>query len=110
MSTSAFSTGLSGLNSYQNAMNVSAHNVANALTRGFKPQEAQFSESSSAGSGSTVSVRQGQSGAGSLSLGSGTDLNTEMVNQLQYRNGYTASAKAVKVANQMLGTLINTRA
>ncbi|MBV1777354.1 hypothetical protein KSF73_16660 [Burkholderiaceae bacterium DAT-1] len=93
MSTFAFSTGLSGVQSYQNAMNVSAHNVANALTKGIKPQEAQFRENTS-----TVSVRQGQSGAGGLSLGSGTDLNTEMVNQLQYRNGYSASAKDVKVA------------
>jgi flagellar basal-body rod protein FlgC len=101
MSTSAISTGMSGLQAFQRALDISANNVANTLTAGYKARQANFSESAPSGTGATVSA----------SLGSdGTSLETEMVGQLTYQAGFQASAKLVKASDDMLGSLIDTKA
>ena len=37
-------TGVSGLNSSQNAINITAHNLANVYTNGYVRQQAQFAD------------------------------------------------------------------
>ncbi len=122
MSVSALSAGLSGLNGYQSALNISANNLANAQSTGFQPAQAVFQETSPSGSGVNVVSRGAPAGGVGASAGaasatpdqrgapSGTDISTELVNQLVYQIGFQASAKVIKTADQNLGTLINTTA
>jgi flagellar hook protein FlgE len=114
MTISALGTGLgaalSGLQAFQRAVDITANNVANANTAGFKPQSAQFKESTPSGSG--VSLSNGSAGAGVAadpSAPSGTDLSNELVDLLIYKVGFQASAKAVKTTDGTLGSLLDTK-
>ncbi len=112
---SALSSGLSGMLAHQRALDVSAHNTANASTEGFEPARASFSELPNGGAqaGTSPSTRVTLSASVSAAaayMGSGTDLASEAVNSLTYRLGFEASAKMVKTADQMLGALIDTKA
>ncbi len=132
MSISALSTGLSGMQAFQRALDVTGNNVANADTNGFEPQQAQFQSTN--GGGVSVTATPGSTAAGaassiasasaspsasgsatspqslSSSAPSGTDLVAETVNSLQYKFGFDMSAQVVKTANENLGTLINIQA
>lgn len=115
MSVSALGSAQSGMQGYQRALDISANNVANTLSSGFQPKTASFKESAPSGSGVSVSISaQGASlAAGETEAAdapSGTDLNTEMVNQLVYSNGFDASAAVLKSTDQMLGSLIDIKA
>jgi flagellar basal-body rod protein FlgC len=103
MTLSALGTGLSGMQGYQRALDISANNVANTLSTGYQATQAQFQEASPAGSGVNVSNQ-------AASPSSSTNLTDEMVNQVIYKTGFEASAQVVKVSDQMLGTLVNTLA
>ncbi|MET3116755.1 flagellar hook protein FlgE [Undibacterium sp. GrIS 1.8] len=107
MSISALQTGLSGLQSYQRALDSSAHNIANANTNGFQPQQVQFQEATNGGVNSSITSFSNSSGATAPSATSGTDLATELVQSLEYKAGFDFSAKIVKTADQVLGTLFN---
>jgi flagellar hook protein FlgE len=109
MSISSLGTGLSGLNAYQDALTVSANNVANSLTNGFAPKDAKFTSTAPGGVNVTAQPNPGTAPA-SASAPSGTNLTDEMVNQLTYKAGFEANAQVVKTSDQMLGTLINTKA
>lgn len=108
MSLPALSAGVSGLNANQQALGVAAHNVANASTQGFQPQQATFQEASPAGSGVTLSAR-GRGLAASESV-SGTDLASELTNSLVYKAGFDLSAKVVQAADERSGILIDIKA
>lgn len=110
MTISALGVGMSGLQSYQRALDISANNVANALTTDFQSQQATFQDASPAGSGVSVINQTVAPGTTPVSndAPSGTDLATEMVNQLVDRIGFEASAKTVKTSDQILGTLVDT--
>jgi flagellar hook protein FlgE len=111
MSISALNAGLSGMKSYQTALDTSAHNVANASTNGFKPQTVQFQEQVNGGVQTNISQAGAQAAANAQGdASSETDLTSEIVNQIQYQAGFNFSAKMVKTADQMLGTLINLKA
>ncbi len=109
MSTSAIGTGLSGLNTYLQAISVTANNVANANTSGFQPQQALFQENSPAGSGVHLSDAVSANSSTLTSAPSGTDVAAEMVNLLMYKIGFQASAKVVTTSDQQLGRLIDTK-
>ncbi|MBA5689172.1 flagellar basal body protein [Rugamonas apoptosis] len=117
MSIAALSAGLSGLNTSQRALDSTAHNVANASTQGFKPQQVQFQEASPAGSGVTLSQQaRAQAAAtpaatsGALQGDSGTDLAKETTDALVYKAQFDLSAKVIKTTDQTLGSLINIKA
>ncbi|MFZ6774330.1 flagellar basal body rod C-terminal domain-containing protein [Undibacterium sp. SXout7W] len=105
MSISALNTGLSGLKAYERALDSSAHNVANTNTANFSPENVSFQESNTGGVVANIS-REGLAAASA----SGTDLNTETVKSLEYKAGFDVSAKLVKTADEVLGTLINIKA
>lgn len=110
MSIPALNSGLSGMLAFQRGLDTSANNIANAQTNGYKPQQASFKEGSNGGV-STVVSGNGSNGTSATSAEtSGTDLATEMVNSLVYKAGFDASAKIVKTADQMLGTLVDIQA
>ena len=114
MSISALNAGLSGIQSNQRALGISADNVANDLTTGYQPQRAVFQATAPVGSSVTASNPAPALGAtppsGAAAAASGTNLPDEMVNQLTYQLGVEASAKVVKVSDATLGTLLNTLA
>ncbi|MBI3286351.1 MAG: hypothetical protein HYZ65_16095 [Burkholderiales bacterium] len=107
MSISALNSGLSGMSAYQRALDSSAHNVANANTAGFTPQQVNFQESQSGGVTVTIS-KQGNSIA--TQDASGTDLTSELVYAIQYKADFDLSAKLVKTSDDILGTLIDIKA
>jgi flagellar hook protein FlgE len=105
MSLSALNTGLSGLKAYQGALDSSAHNIANAGTPGFSPQQATFQEANTGGVLVTIS-QQGST----ASKESSTDLADELVNSMQDQLGFDFSAKIIKTMDAVLGTLIDIKA
>lgn len=128
MAINGLNIGASGLQAYQRALDISANNVANALTNNFQPRQPQFQESAPAGVVVTLSPAgnqianavNGGNAAGNTSNGaatpndedlpSGTDLTTEIVNQIQYQAGFNFSAKVVQANDEILGTLLDLRA
>lgn len=105
MSTTA---GLSGLYTNQQALGVSAHNIANANTQNFQPQQANFQEAQPAGSGVTLSV-QGRGMARAEGLSS-EDLATDITNALVYKQSFALNAKVIQFENERVGTLIDIKA
>ncbi|MFZ4527054.1 MAG: flagellar basal body protein [Undibacterium curvum] len=113
MITNALNNGLSGMRAAQSALDVSSHNIANMNTQGFKPQQIVQSENSTGGVSTAVRAPAAESAdtAGKPeAAASGTDAATEMVNSLQFRATFDLNAKMVKTADEMLGTLVNTKA
>lgn len=110
MSLSAIGSGLSGMQAFQRALDVTANNVANVSTNGFRPQQASFQAVAGGGVNATASANSAQQGTVASGTPSGTDLVAETVKSLQYKYGFDASAQVVKTANETLGTLINLKA
>ena len=106
MSISALSSGLSGMIGYQTALDSGTHNIANANTGGFSPEQASFNENATGG----VVVNLNHAADSAPSDPSGTDLANEMVNSIQYQAGFDINAQMVKTADQVLGTLVNIKA
>ena len=115
MSVSALNIGITSLRAYQRALDISSHNIANANTAGFQPEQAQFQEAIAGGV--VVNISQNGSVASGFtvsselaSVTSGTDLATELINTIQFKAGFQFSAKIVKAADDVLGTLIDIHA
>ena len=107
MAVGALGIGLSALQSYQVAINVTSNNIANGNTNGFVPMRADFHETSPGGSGVYATISSEASAAADSEQPSETDLATEAVNLLDYKNGYLANAKSVQTQSDILGTLLN---
>ncbi|CAN5748213.1 hypothetical protein BH11PSE12_BH11PSE12_07640 [soil metagenome] len=108
----AISAGLSGLHAYQRALDMTSHNIANAGTAGFTPEQANFHEAHNAGVVVNISNDGNTEAHISSALqqnisGSGTELAREIVNTLTYKVGFDLSIKLIKTSNAMLGTLID---
>jgi flagellar hook-associated protein FlgK len=106
--TSAASTGLSGLRAAQLRLDVSAHNVANAQTPGFQRQQVQQATQPAAGG---VSSQVGQEPA---SVAQGPDgfnrLAEDIVEQRVSLYSFTANLRTVQTQDAMLGALLDVRA
>lgn len=110
MAISALNTGLSGMKAYQGALDSSANNVANALTKAYQPQVASFQEAPTSGVRVSISKESQELAAQeNLDRPSGTDLATEITNSLQYKAGFELSAKVVKTADEVLSSLLDIR-
>ncbi|WP_295994021.1 flagellar basal body protein [Rugamonas sp.] len=111
MGFAALSTGVSALSATQRAQDVSAHNIANASTRGFQPQQANFQESAPAGNGVSLSTSaRALSAADAGDNGGGSNLSVDVTNSLVYKAQFNAAAAVVKTADSTLGSLIDTKA
>lgn len=89
---------LSGMQSAQTRVAVSAHNVANLLTEDFRPQ--RVVQTSLASGGSTARVEQSR-GRSEVSLAS------EIVGQIQASAQYSASARVFAVGSEIRGQLLD---
>ncbi|MFZ6719544.1 flagellar basal body rod C-terminal domain-containing protein [Undibacterium sp. Ji49W] len=110
MSVSALNSGLSGLKAYASALDSSGHNVANASTAGFVPQQVSFQEQPAGGVTATISKEGASLASQNPADSSGTDLASEIVQSIQFKAGFDLSAKIIKTADQVLGTLIDIQA
>lgn len=108
MAISSLSIGVSGMKAYQGALDSSANNVANALTKGYQVQVASFQENSNGGVRVSISKESQELAAQeNQDKLSSTDLATEITNSLQYKAGFELSAKMVKVADEVLSSLLD---
>jgi flagellar basal-body rod protein FlgC len=99
----------SGLLAAQYELAVSANNIANADTPGYKAQRADLVDIS--GGGVAVAGTTADPAPGPIlpdgSQGSNVDLASEVVNTIQASTLYTANAVVFRTADQMYGTLLN---
>jgi flagellar hook protein FlgE len=88
---------LSGMNAAQTALGVSAHNIANANTAGFRRQ--QVSQTAAPGGGVATTWTQASE--------AGAALETDMVDQLVAKNAFLANLAVFRASNKMLGALVD---
>lgn len=91
------SIALSGMNAAQLGLRVSAHNIANADTPGFRRQQALHETAVPAGVQSSV-VRAPVAGAA---------LEADVVGQLQAKNAFLANLAVFRTAQRLSGTLLD---
>jgi flagellar basal-body rod protein FlgC len=98
----------SGMKAAETRLSVSANNVANADTPGFKASRVDTVELSGGGV-QTVISRDNSAGPANPdgSEGSNVDLAAEQVAMVRDATYYAANAAVVKVANRMLGSLLD---
>jgi len=112
---SAVHSALSGLAAYAKQIEVTAHNVANVNTNGFKKSRTEFV---SVATGGVLPVMQKDNSAGPMVLNntgyspvqvelSNVDLGEETVNQILAQRGFEANLKTIKTADDMLGTILD---
>ena len=118
MSVNGLNTSLSGLDANQFRIGVSANNVANVNTDGFKASEVQTTDAAyvnDIGQGTRVAATYAPNRPGPVALDatapggtreqSNTDMVREMTNQMSAQNAYGANiamARTVDAANQTL--------
>lgn len=90
-------TAVSGLHAAQARLSVSAHNIANAATPGFRRQQLALSTDAGGGVAATV-VRAPEPGAA---------LERDVVDQLQARHEFAANLAVFRTADRMTGTLLD---
>jgi flagellar basal body rod protein FlgC len=114
---SAIHTALSGLSAFGKQLDVSAHNVANVNTDGFKSSRTEFVE---AQSGGVLPVVQKDNSAGPSVLKdtaegprqvelSNVDLGQEVASQIIAQRGFEANLRTLKTADTMLGSILDTK-
>ena len=90
---------LSGMAAAQSALDASAHNIANLATPGFRREHVQQA---------TMAGLAGVASARGRAAQARTDVEADMVGQLQAKNAFIANLAVFKAADGMLGTLLDT--
>ncbi len=112
---SAIHTALSGLTAFAKQIEVSANNVANVNTDGFKKSRTEFVEMEPSGvlpvvqkdnSAGPAVLRDTASGPTQVEL-SNVDLGEEAVNQIVAQRGFEANLSTLKTADDMLGSILD---
>ena len=109
--SSVYASALSGLLHQSRRMEVSAHNVANVHTSGFRVSRAVAQEAPSGGV--TTQITQTTDTApllladGELHIGSNTDLATEVVTQISARAAYGANLAVLEAAQESEEALLD---
>lgn len=110
------SSSLSAISAFQKRMSVTANNVANVDTDGFKKSRVNLSEGSNGGVEASIqqidtpgypketirndTIEEVES--------SNVDLAEELTDMIVTETGYTANLKTVKAQDEMLGSLMDT--
>lgn len=111
----AINSGLSALNAMTAKMGAAAENVANLSTKGYKAAKVEIV---SDGRGGVTAETTRDTSAGPFALDpdtggavemSNVDLAQEMVGMMVTRRSYEANVKAIKTADEMLGTILDLR-
>ena len=111
----AIHSALSGLIAFSTQIGVTAHNVANVNTNGFKKSQTELIAQEAGG---VLAVIQKNESAGPAILNdtsygpaqlelSNVDLGEETVNRIIGQRGFEANIQAIKTADDMLGTLLD---
>jgi flagellar hook protein FlgE len=88
---------LSGISAAQTALGVSAHNLANLSTTGFRRQ--QLTQSVAADGGVTTSLHEARQ--------PGSDMASDLVSQLAAKHQFLANLAVFKAGDRMMGTLLD---
>jgi flagellar hook-associated protein FlgK len=107
--TSAASIGLSGMRAAQRNLDTSAHNIANAQTPGFQRQTVEQTAASGSG-GVNTTLRQAPEAQAQQGGGDFANLADDVVNQRISLYSFAANLKTVQTQDDMLGTLLDTKA
>ena len=117
MISSAFDTSASGIVAAATKLQANANNVANANTNGYQTQRVDLVESPAGVEARTASVdapnradAAANSNRNSPSPPSDVNLADEMVSMVANENFYQANMQALKAADDMIGTLLDTNA
>lgn len=111
----AINSGLSALNAMTAKMGAAAENVANLNTRGYKAARVDVASDGHGGVTAEVSRKDAPGpfapdpDTGGVVEMSNVDLAEEMVGMIVTRRAYEANVKAIKTADEMLGTLLDMR-
>ena len=111
----AIHSALSGLTAFSRQIEVTAHNVANVMTDGFKKSRTEFV---SVETGGVLPVIRKDDSAGPTVLRdrgygpiqaelSNVDLGEEAVNQIIGQRGFEANLQAIKTVDDMLGSILD---
>jgi flagellar hook protein FlgE len=111
----ATNSSLSALNAFSKKMDVTANNIANTLTDGFKKSRVTMEESRPSGVKAVIdrvetrgfpkeSIRDGEA---VTVESSNVDLNEELPEMVITRTAYGANLKAQKAQNDMMGSLLD---
>jgi len=110
----AIYSALSGLRAFGTKLGVTAHNVANIHTDGFKKSRVLFEEASPSGVTARVnrvdspgSPVPSEDGTGEPRESSNLAVEEEMVNLMTTRHGYTANLKTIQAEEELVGTLLD---
>ena len=95
--SSTSSIALSGMNAAQQRLNVSAGNIANLGTPGYRRQE--VTQSTAPEGGVTTQLQR--------AAAAGEALEADVVAQLQAKNAYLANLAVFKAADKMAGVLLD---
>ncbi len=98
----SLSVSTSGLNVAQTYMNAGAHNIANANTEGFRPQQVVSSENAPSQGAKVDAVK--------FSNNEGVNLADELTDMKSNEKVYEANAKVVQTQNNMMGSIIDVSA
>ena len=112
---SSLNTSLSGLNAFQQQLNVAANNLANVNTDGFKKSQTLLESVAPQG---VIAKSQKLELPGPLELQqtadgeqlvekSNVDVSQEMVNLVTSRRAYQANLKALKATDETVGSLLD---
>ncbi len=104
---SAFSSSLSGLSAATWMVTVSAGNVANLNTAGFRARKVGFAADAEGGVRAEPLT---ETGAEPGAEGSNVDLATEMVNLMVGNTYFAANAAALRTQQQVLGMALDLKA
>ena len=112
--TSALNAALSALGAYEKKLNVTANNIANMNTDGFKKSRAVLQEADP--SGVVVNISRVNTpgspfppmdGTGEIMESSNVDLAEEVVDLHTTKYGFQANLKTLKTEDEMLGSLFD---
>ena len=113
----AIQSAISGLTAFSTQVAVTAHNLANINTDGFKKSRTEFLAVDSGGVRSAIQKDEtagptilNHTGYGPTQLElSNVDLAEEVVNQIIGQRGFEANIQTIKTADEMLGTILDIR-
>jgi len=108
-------TNVSALQAFSRQIQVSANNVANALSDDFKASQALNTEGKNSQVTTVIStddrpgplVDDPMTTNGSLKELSNTDIATEMVQQISAQRGFEANTKPIQTWDEAVGTLLD---
>ena len=106
----------SALQAFSKQISVSANNIANSLSDGFKSSRAINTEGTDKQVTTTITqsktsgplVEDPLKNDGSLKELSNTDIAEELVTQISAQNGFDANAKVIQNYDETLGSLLDT--